>query len=50
MNICPVTNGDQVLRNFAFHTDRVGGDFGIMIGLFVGFRLIAFLALKARSG
>jgi hypothetical protein len=51
---CPFRTGEDVLRLYSLDTDGQGttavwNNAAILLGLLVGFRLIAFLALYRRS-
>ena len=46
---CSVTSGAAVLSQYGFSSSHVGEDIGVLIGLIVFFRFIAYLFLLRRS-
>ena len=46
---CGVNNGADVIRQYGFSSSHVGEDIGVLIGLIVFFRFIAYLFLVRRS-
>ena len=47
--VCSATTGDQVLAQYGFNSSHAGMDVGVLIGLAVFFRTIAYLFLLRRS-
>ena len=46
---CDINNGSDVLSQYGFDSSHVGEDIGVLIGLIVFFRFIAYLFLLKRS-
>jgi len=46
---CAATTGEEVLAQYGFSSDHVGEDIGVLIGLIVFFRILAYLLLLKRS-
>ena len=47
--VCAYHNGADVIRSYGFSSGNVGEDIGVLIGLLVFFRFIAYLFLLKRS-
>ena len=46
---CAISNGDDVISQYGFSSSHVGEDIGVLIGLIVFFRLLAYFFLLRRS-
>jgi len=46
---CPITTGDQVLRKYQFNNTSILEDSMILLGMTIGFQLIAYIFLRVRK-
>ncbi len=47
--LCPVTNGEKVLANLGIEESHLARGFYVLLGLFLGFRILAFFILRHQS-
>ena len=48
---CRIPNGQAVLDQYGFSVDSIAKNFGILVALFIGWRIVAFgvLVLRMRA-